>query len=142
MRYLGIDYGNKKVGLAISDEAGSFAFPYGVIKNDTLPKLVEEIKKICEKEKIKKLVIGESLDLSGQANPIQKDILIFKDRVGKEIGLPVVFQTEFFTTQEARRGIDDPSTTLRARSGQNDPMTDARAAALILKSFLEKIANK
>jgi putative Holliday junction resolvase len=142
VRYLGIDYGNKKVGLAISDEAGSFAFPYGVIKNDTLPKLVEEIKKICEKEKIKKLVIGESLDLSGQANPIQKDILIFKDRVGKEIGLPVVFQTEFFTTQEARRGIDDPSTTLRARSGQNDPMTDARAAALILKSFLEKIANK
>ncbi len=146
MRYLGIDYGNRKVGLAISDEAGSFAFPYQTVKNESLAKLAEEIKNICEQEKIEKLVIGESLDLSGQANPIQKDILIFKDKIEKEIGLPVVLQTEFFTTQEARRGIDDPSTpfdkargkSLRARSKQNDPMTDARAAALILKSFLER----
>lgn len=129
MRYLGIDYGNRKVGLAISDEARSFAWPYQVIKNDSRDKLIEEIKKICLKEGIGGVVVGESLDLSGQANAIQKDILNFKEKLEKEVGLPVELQSEFFTTQEARRVIDE---------NQSDPQTDARAAALILKSYLEK----
>jgi putative Holliday junction resolvase len=131
MRYLGIDYGHKKIGLAISDETGSFAFPYQVLPNT--PKLLEEVKKICEQEKIEKIVIGESLDLSGVANEIQKDILIFKEKLEQETGLVVVFEREFFTTWEAKRIIDEK---------QNDKQTDARAAALILKSFLDKDTSK
>jgi len=129
MRYLGIDYGHRKIGLAISDEAGSFAFPYQVLPNISMAKLTEEIKKICAKEGIESIVIGESLDLSGQANPIQKDILIFKEKLEEETGLTVELQKEFFTTQEARHLIDE---------SQTDPQTDARAAALILKSFLDR----
>lgn len=129
MRYLGIDYGHKKVGLAVSDEAGSFAFPYQVLKNDSVQKLIAEIKKICETEKIEAIVLGESLDLSGQANPIQEDILNFKEKLEKEIGLTVILEREFFTTWEAKRVID---------GGQTDKLTDARAAALILKSFLDR----
>jgi putative Holliday junction resolvase len=129
MRYLGIDYGNRKVGLAISDEAGGFAFPYQVVKNESLVRLVEEIKNICVKEKIGGIVVGESLDLSGEANPIQKDILVFKEKLEQETDLPAEWQKEFFTTQEARHLIDEDGL---------DPATDARAASLILKSFLEK----
>ena len=129
MRYLGIDYGNRKVGLAISDEAGSFAFPYQVIKNESPLSLAKEIKKICQEEKVGGIVLGESLDLSGEANPIQAEILRFKELLSEESGLSVEFQKEFFTTQEARRIIDENGTS---------PETDARAAALILKSFLEK----
>ena len=127
MRYLGIDYGHKKVGLAISDEAGSFSFPYQVLPN-TL-KLLEEIKNICEKEKIEKVVMGESLDLSGVANEIQKDILTFKEKLEQETGLGIVLEREFFTTWEAKRIVDE---------SQTDKQTDARAAALILKSYLDK----
>ena len=129
MRYLGIDYGNKKVGLAISDEAGTFAWPYRVVKNESLAKLTEEIKSICFKEGIGMIVVGKSLSLAGEPNPIQKDILIFKEKLEDEIKLPVELQTEFFTTQEARRVIDDEGIDLA---------TDARAAALILKSFLDR----
>jgi putative Holliday junction resolvase len=129
MRYLGIDYGHRKVGLAISDEMGSFAFPYQVIQNFSREKLIRDIKDICEKEGVEKIVIGESLDLSGGANPIQSDILTFKESLEKETELEIVFEREFFTTWEAKRIIDD---------GQNDKQTDARAAALILKSFLDK----
>jgi len=132
MRYLGIDYGNKKVGLAISDEAGSFAFPYQVIKNEGRDKLTKEIKKIVEQEKIEKIVLGESVDLSGRANDIQPDILIFKEKLEKELGREVILESELFTTREARRGIDETGI---------DPETDARAAALILKSFLERNQN-
>ncbi len=127
MRYLGIDYGNRKVGLAISDELGSFAFPLKVLKNTA--NLTEDIKKICDEEKIEKIVIGESVDLSGADNPIQKEILNFKEKLGQASGLPVIFEKEFFTSREAKRLIDEK---------QTDPLTDARAAALILKSFLDK----
>ena len=129
MRYLGIDYGNRKVGLAISDEAGSFAFPYQVLPNKGIDKLIADIEKICDNEGVAKIVLGESLDLSGLANEIQKDILVFKDKLEKEAGREVIFEREFFTTQEARRIIDE---------GQTDLQTDARAAALILKSYLDK----
>ncbi|MFA6253809.1 MAG: Holliday junction resolvase RuvX [Candidatus Paceibacterota bacterium] len=129
MRYLGIDYGNRKVGLAISDEAGSFAFPYQVIKNEGVDKLVGQIEKICDNEGIGIIVLGESLDLSGEANPIQKDISVFKEKLEKEAGREVVLQKEFFTTREARRVIDENGT---------DSETDARAAALILKSYLDR----
>jgi putative holliday junction resolvase len=130
MRYLGIDYGNRKVGLAISDEAGSFAFPYQVIKNEGIDKLVGQIEKICDNEGVGAIVLGESVDLSGQANEIQKDVLIFKEKLEKETGREIILEKELFTTQEARRGIDEAGA---------DPETDARAAALILKSYLEKL---
>jgi len=129
MRYLGIDYGNRKVGLAISDEAGSFAFPYQVVKNEGVDKLVGQIEKICDNEGIGVIILGESLDLSGQANPIQKDILVLKEKLEQETGREIILQKEFFTTQEARRGIDEDGTDLA---------TDARAAALILKSYLDR----
>lgn len=129
MRYLGIDYGHRKLGLAISDELGSFAFPYQVIPNFSREKLIEDIKDVCKKEGVEKIVIGESLDLSGEANSIQSDILTFKEMLEKETGLEIIFEREFFTTWEAKRIIDE---------GQNDKQTDARAAALILKSYLDK----
>lgn len=128
MRYLGIDYGHRKIGLAISDEEGSFSFPYQVIKNDSSARSVATIKNICLVEKIEKIIIGQSLDLSGQANPIQEAISKFKEKLEKEIGLMVEFQTEHFTTREARRLMADQ---------ENDSLVDARAAALILKSYLE-----
>lgn len=127
MRYLGIDYGHRKLGLAISDESGNFAFAHSVLPNN--PKLLTELKNVCQREGIEKIVLGESLNLSGGANEIQEDILIFKDKIEKEIGLEVIFEREFFTTQEARRIIDEE---------QKDPLTDARAAALILRSYLDR----
>lgn len=127
MRYLAIDYGNRKVGLAISDESGRFAFPLKVLKNDK--NLVEEIQKISSYEKIEKIVMGDSADLSGKENSIQKDILVFKTKLEQAINLPVELEREFYTTWEAKRIIDEK---------QNDPLTDARAAALILKSYIDR----
>ncbi len=127
MYHLGIDYGHKKVGLAISDESGRFAFPYGVLPNTV--KLSAEIRAICEKEGIEKIVIGESLNLSGEPNPIQKKIKQFRAELAEVVGLPVASEKEFFTSWEAKRLIDEE---------QKDPLTDARAAALILRSYLDK----
>lgn len=124
MKALGIDYGLKKIGIAISDEGRSFAFPHSVVANDehTLKKILA----ICEKEKVDTIVVGESLNLDKTENPLMKKIRPFKEDLERKSHLPVVFQEEIFTTKEAER-IQGKHATL-----------DASAAALILKSYLER----
>jgi len=128
MKYLGIDYGEKNVGIAVSDDSGKLAFAKTVLKNDKY--LLENILKICNEEKIEAVVLGESFDFSGQPNLIMKDILIFKNKLEKISGLQVYLEPEFLTSAEAER-----------IQGKNDKI-DASAAALILKSYLEKQAGQ
>jgi putative Holliday junction resolvase len=131
MRLLGIDYGHKKIGLALSDESGRFAFPHATLPNDKF--LISKIKELCVREKIGLIVVGESLGLSGQPNPIMKQIEKLEESLRQEIGLPLAREREFFTSWEAKRIIDE---------GQTDPLTDARAAALILKSYIDRRGNE
>ena len=121
-KLMAIDYGEKRVGIASTDDSGRFALPRFVWPNDK--DLLEKILKFKNDEGIDKIVIGESNNLSGEANPIQKDIEKFKARL-EELGVKTLFHPEVFTTMEARR-----------LQGQTE-MTDASAAALILKSFLD-----
>lgn len=124
MKYLGIDYGEKRVGVAVSDEEGKMAFPLDVLSNDK--RLISRITEICRREKIEKIVFGESKDLSGNDNPLMENARLVFTTIKKKIGLPIVWEPEFFTTAEAER--------LQGKHG----MLDASAAAIILKSHLEK----
>ena len=124
---MAIDYGEKRVGIASTDETGGFALPRAVWPNDKT--LLDKILKLKEEEGIEKIIIGESRNLDGSANPIQQAIGRFKVELEKR-GVEVVSHPEVFTTLEARR--------LQGSTG----MTDASAAALILKSFLDTVYNK
>ncbi len=122
MRYLGIDYGTKKIGLALSDEEGHFAFPHAVIKNDR--KALQTIAEICASEQVEEVIIGRSLSYERTENAIMKNVYAFAEHFTAETGLPVQYEDEVLTTREASRVIS------------KDAGTDARAAALILESFL------
>lgn len=141
MRYLGIDYGSKRVGLAISDESGSMAFPYKIIPNNM--ELVDTIHNICGVEEISAIILGESHDLSGQPNKIMGSIEEFKRNVEAELDLPVYFQKEFMTTVEARgrEGKVALSATRRRGGKKNNSTVDSSAAALILQRYLDKKNN-
>ena len=139
MRYLGIDYGSKRVGLAISDEGGVLAFPYKILSNNL--ELVDNIHNICGEEEISAIVLGESHDLSGQPNKIMGSIEEFKRNLETELDLPVFFQKEFMTTIEARgRGgkeINNAKKIVKIKQER----ADASAAALILSRYLDKKNN-
>lgn len=139
MRYLGIDYGSKKVGIAISDEDGSFAFPYKIIPNNM--ELLDTIHNICGQEEISAIVLGESRDLSGKANKIMGSIEEFKTNIATELGIPVYLQLEFMTSLEARmregKSVNNAKKTQKIKQGQ----IDDSAAALILQRFLDKKNN-
>lgn len=128
MRFLGIDYGKKRVGLALSDSNNNFSIPFDVLPNDK--NLKEKIKKICEDNSVSEIVMGESSDFSGKANPIMEDILIFKDYLEGTLNIKVHLEPEFLTSVEAER-----------LQGKNK-MSDASAASLILKSFLERMDHR
>lgn len=139
MRYLGIDYGSKRVGLAISDEGGVLAFPYKILRNNL--ELIDSIHNICGQEEISAIVLGESHDLSGQPNKIMGSIEEFKRNLETELDLPVFFQKEFMTTVEARgRGGKEINNAKKVGKIKQAP-ADASAAALILSRYLDKKNN-
>lgn len=133
MRYLGIDYGTKRIGLALSDDEGKFAYPHLVLKNN--PKIIEQIAAICRGEKVGEIALGWSLDYRRRENQIMKRIAVFRTALASATGLPIVLEDEVLTTVEANREIGPPARTERARSGGDD-FTDARAAAIILRTYL------
>jgi len=122
MRKLGIDYGTKKLGLAVTDESGSMAFPHSVIPNTK--DLVKILVSLINKEKIGAIVIGYSLDRNGKPNAVHTAVEELILDLTLETGLPIHLQGEQYTTQAAIR--------LQGKS----KMTDAAAAALILDSYI------
>ena len=135
MRYLGIDYGSKRVGIALSDDGGSLAFPREILENDK--KLIEKIKKICAEEEIRAIVIGVSYNEKGEANRIMEKIEPFKIILEKETGLKVFEEKEFFTSSEARK-IPGKIIGRASRKPESGRSVDDKAAALILQRFLDK----
>lgn len=140
MRHLGIDYGSKRVGLAISDENGVMAFPYKIIPNNM--ELVDTIHNICGQEEISAIVLGESHDLSGKPNKIMGSIEEFKRNIEAELDLPVYFQKEFMTTVEARGRAGKEINNAKKVGKSVSVAVDASAAALILSRYLDKKNNK
>jgi putative holliday junction resolvase len=124
MKYLSIDYGSKKVGIATSDDEGRMAYPCMIAQNDKT--LMSDIKEIVRAMGIHEIVIGESIDENGKPNAIMKDIRAFAVRIEDELDLPVHFEKEFMTSLEARRF-------------QGKHIVDDSAAALILQRYLDRI---
>lgn len=131
MRYLGIDYGSKKIGLAFSDEAGTMGFPHSIVVNT--PRLVDELCALMTKENVGAVVIGESRTLEGGENPIVKDAHVFGEQLGERTGVPILYESEVFTSTEARRA---PEKEMKSRAPREHTRVDASAAALILTSYL------
>ena len=123
-RILGIDVGTKRVGVAITDEKASMAFPHAVYKQDAT--LLKSLLSVIAEKGIEEIVLGHSLDKEGKPNKIHELTEALMLDLTLETGLPVHLESELYTTQAALR-----------IQGRND-MTDAAAAALILDAFLTK----
>ena len=122
MKLMSIDYGEKRVGIASTDDSGEFALPRMVLPNNEM--LIEKVLQFKEEQGIEKIIIGESKNFKGEANPISRRAAEFKRKL-ESLGIETIFHTEVLTTMEARQ-----------IQGSTD-MTDASAAAIILKSYID-----
>ncbi len=127
-RLLGIDYGKKRVGVALSDEVGMMAFPHKVFPNDQ--ELVKNLCEVITKMKVSEIVIGHSLDKEGKPNLIHEKVEGLITDLTLETGLPIHLEPELYTTQAALR--------IQGRNA----MTDAAAATLILDNFILRNKKK
>lgn len=132
MKYLGIDYGTKRVGLALSDETGTITRPFLVLKNTA--NLISDIEKIIQSEQISAIVIGGS-----EGNKIETNINEFIGQLTLTTMLPIEKITEAFTSYEAhdREGKESRNDRQTKKPEKPDNL-DARAAAIILERFLNK----
>lgn len=122
-RLLGIDYGGKRVGVAVSDEARKLAFPVSVVENT--PELVAKIEKIALDNETREIIMGESRDYEGEPNEIMLESIEFKEKLEAD-GYTVFLEPEFMSSVQAERW-----------QGKNKK-SDASAAAIILQSYLDR----
>ncbi|MDZ7726507.1 MAG: Holliday junction resolvase RuvX [Candidatus Campbellbacteria bacterium] len=132
MKLLGIDYGTKNVGIAITDDGGSMAFPKAVLANDR--HFFGALTELIEGSGAEKIIIGESHDRQGQENSIMQEIRRLADTIGRKLDLPVDFEPEMYTSEEAKR--------LQGEELEKNRLIDASAAAIILNSYISRDKNK
>lgn len=126
--FLGIDYGSKRIGVALSDRDGKIAFPKVVLENNIT--LVDKVIKIVEEENVDAIVIGESKDYKGKDNIIMADIKLFVEKLKKKTNTTIYLEPEFMTSAQVE-SIGGGGNTI-----------DSSAAALILQSYLDKKNKK
>ena len=125
MKYLGIDYGESKVGLALGDSETCLSMPFKIVKNDGTIKLLVEIIEIIKKEKIDKIVIGLPINTRGEKSEQTNKTKRFADQMTEEAGCEVILHDERFSSAQANK----------MRPGQSD---DDLAASIMLQDYLDK----
>lgn len=136
MKFLGVDFGTKRVGVAISDEGGSIAFPFKVLKNDR--DFFDTFLSMVKEENIERVIVGESLDSSGAPNKVNVLIKEFIEKL-KEQNISVETQKEFFSSFEAHDRQGKESLNARKTTFSKTEELDSKAASVILQRYLEKI---
>ncbi len=141
LRFMGVDYGTKRIGIAISDENHTLAFPKEIILNDL--NTFQKINDIIKKEKVGEIVVGESVDFSGKLNVLSGRIEVFILELKERFKLPVHKQKEFLTSVEARKSginkksLNSPQSHSKVKQIKSGRV-DASAAALILQRYLDR----
>jgi putative Holliday junction resolvase len=134
MRLLGIDYGDSRIGLSISDELASFAHPYRTVQCDS--KVFHEIRQIVERERITGIVIGLPKNMDGTLGQSAAKAKAFGGELALVIpATSIMFWDERLTTIEAQRALHAAGKNAK----QSKKMIDQVAAQILLQSYLDSL---
>jgi putative Holliday junction resolvase len=131
-RILAIDYGRKRIGLAVSDETGLLARPLATLVRSNRRNDLHRLKETCSKNAIGLIVVGLPLHISGEASEMAEEAARFGARLEKELRVRVVMLDERLTSWEAGR-IDAESGTKRRKKRED---LHGLAAAVLLRDYL------
>lgn len=133
-RIIGIDYGRKRIGLAVSDPLGIFASPL-----ETVPyaKIIDYLKSYAEKETIVCFVVGMPLNMNGAPSEAAADIRAFLPLLKKHFpGIPVELEDERFTSVLAHKAMIDGG--MKASRRRDKTEVDKISASIILQTYLDR----
>lgn len=133
-RYIGIDYGRKRTGIAASDPLGIFASALDTIDST---KLIDYLKNYANGERILAFVVGYPVNMNGQPSEAQADVDVFLKRLEKAFpGVPVHLEDERFTSVLAHRAMIDGG--VKKMDRRDKAAVDKVSAALILQTYLDR----
>lgn len=133
MRFLGIDYGTRRIGLSYGDELG-IAMPLPALVDADAAKRWSGLAAVVSQRRIEELVIGYPLNMDDTAGFKAKEVDVFAERLRREFSLPVHLVDERLTSHEAESSIPKHRRQAVRASG----VIDSRAATLILQDFLNQ----
>jgi len=146
---LAIDYGKKRLGLALSDEFCVTSRPYATWTRINRRRDLTRLRELVRKESVRRIVVGLPLHLDGTPSEMSEEAKSFAKRVEKAIGLPVEMIDERLSSWEARETLSAEGSGKRARpgsSGRSETMKrsplDDIAAAIILRDYLDKARTR
>jgi putative Holliday junction resolvase len=137
VRVLGIDYGKRRIGLAVSDPTGTIASPLETVqrrpgRRPPLARLAD----VARQHGVERIVLGLPLAPSGEETPWCEEIREVGERLSSRLAVPVEYVDERFTSARAERAIR--SIGLRRSQREEKGRVDAAAAALILQAWLDR----
>jgi putative Holliday junction resolvase len=135
MRLIGIDYGTKRIGIAVSDALGITVTPLTVIKRKTEAQDIEEIRKIVLEKEAERIVIGLPLNMNGTPGILTGEIEAFAAKLKVATGVEIDYCDERLTSHEAEGFLIHKANMSREKRKE---VKDKIAAYLILQTYLEK----
>lgn len=138
MKFLGIDYGEKRIGLALSDELGSLAHEFEVVNSWNNEDLLEYLRQVVSREEIEKIVIGLPISMSGEEKEKAQEVRDFAAMLENYLDKEVLFEDERWTTKM----VDKTLREMKISQKEARVRKDMLAAKYILQSYLDKIQNQ
>jgi putative Holliday junction resolvase len=133
-RLLGIDHGDSRIGLAISDELGSFAHPYRTLQSGA--RVIDEIRAIVERVQISGIIIGFPKNMDGTLGPAAAKVKLFGEQLAQVLPtIKIIFWDERLTTREAQRALHAAGKNAK----QSKKMIDQVAAQILLQNYMDSL---
>lgn len=133
-RYLGLDVGTKRVGVAISDRLFLTAQPLKTLNRQPEISIIEELSKIIKQEKITLLVLGLPKNMDGSIGFQAQDVQNFAKRLEETFTLDIIFEDERLSSKQAERFL----TAQNKKPSKNKGLIDVASATIILQQYLDK----
>ena len=134
MKMMSVDYGDTRTGIAFCDALEMLASPYGVIRETYMPKLVNQIVAIVEKEAPGQIIIGLPRNMDGSYGYRCDACRALGEALGEQVSVPIAYEDERLTTVMAHRTLSDNN----VRGQKRKDLVDAVSAVMILESYLDK----
>jgi putative Holliday junction resolvase len=135
---MGLDVGEKRIGVALSDPFGTFAQPHTTLTREREATDLVRLAVIARDHEVTALVVGLPLHMSGEESAMAAKIRAFGDRLGAELGLDVTYWDERLTSQEAERTLIAGG----VRRNKRKQVVDQVAAVLILQGYLDSVSGE
>jgi len=134
-RILAIDYGKKRIGLALTDPLLTFAYPFETIQNNK--SVLVQLKKIIEEKNIIKIILGYPSREDGKVSRLIPEINNFKDKLFKNFKIEVVLWDEMYTSKMAEKIVVDSYKKKKKKKRKDKGLVDRNAAAIMLQEYLD-----